>query len=146
MTIGYFFSDDNGGYSDHDASEAGDRDQRDGSLLEGAQVWMHEMNGHENEHMSTQLIGAESIGAMMSTESPIEIAQHSHRMDLKLNKNDCNPPSNEGAVDIFIAGHSVTSCLPQAMAPPGFIVVDTCPPLDTSRQQRSLVGRMILYS
>ena len=58
-------------YTDHDASEAGGREQTDVSLLEGAQVEMHELNGHENEHMSTQLIGAQSIGTMMSTESPI---------------------------------------------------------------------------
>jgi hypothetical protein len=141
----YFFSDDDGGDSDHDASEAGGREQTDVSLLEGAQVEMHELNGHENEHMSTELIGAHSIGTMMSTESPIEIAQHSHRMDLKLVENDCSHPSNEEAADVSIAGYSVTSCLPQAMAPPGFIMVDACPPLDTRCQQRSLVGRMILY-
>ena len=66
-------------------------------------------------------------------------------MDLKLVENDCNHPSNEEAADVSIAGYSVTSCLPQAMAPPGFIMVDACTPLDTRCQQRSLVGRMILY-
>eukprot|EP00966_Prymnesium_polylepis_P276467 6387419-Prymnesium_polylepis.1 len=55
---------------------------------------------------------------------------------------DCNPSPNEEAADISFAEHSVKSCLPQAEAPPGG---EACPPLDTRRRQRSLVGKMILY-
>ena len=61
-------------------------------------------------------------------------------------ENNCSPPFNaEEAADASTTGHSVTSCLPQAVAPPGYIMVDACPALDTIRQQRSLVGKMILY-
>ena len=80
---------------------------------------------------------------MTRTESPI--SQHNHEMSHVIVKYDCNPSSNEEAADISFAEHSVKSCLPQAEAPPGYIIVETCPPLDTRRQQRSLVGKMILY-
>jgi len=33
----------------------------------------------------------------------------------------------------------------QAAAPPGYIMVEACPPLETRRQKRSLVGKLILY-
>ena len=137
----YFFCDDDGGGSDYESevmSEVGGTEQMDGLLLgsrEDAQIEMHELRVDKNERVSTD--------EMTRTESPI--SQHNHRMSHVIVKYNCNPSSNEEAADICLAGHSVTSCLPQAVAPPGYIMVDACPALDTIRQQRSLVGKMILY-
>ena len=141
----YFFCDDDGGGSDYE-SEVDGSEQTDGSLLGSrtdAQGEMRELCGHENEHTSIQLGGAQSIDGMTRTKS--STTQHTQRVDLMVIKNDCNPPSNEEAADLAITEHSVTSCLPQAVAPPGYLMVEACPPLDTRRQQRSLVGKMILY-
>ena len=141
----YFFCDDDGGGSDYE-SEVDGSEQTDGSLLGSrtdAQGEMRELCGHENEHTSIQLVGAQSIDGMTRTKS--STTQHTQRVDLMVIKNDCNPPSNEEAADLAITEHSVTSCLPQAVAPPGYLMVEACPPLDTRRQQRSLVGKMILY-
>ena len=141
----YFFCDDDGGGSDYE-SEVDGSEQTDGSLLGSrtdAQGEMRELCGHENEHASIQLVGAQSIDGMTRTKS--STTQHTQRVDLMVIKNDCNPPSNEEAADLAITEHSVTSCLPQAVAPPGYLMVEACPPLDTRRQQRSLVGKMILY-
>ena len=61
-------------------------------------------------------------------------------------ENDCNTPFNaEEVAESSISAHSVTSCLPQAAAPPGYTMVEACPPLETRRQKRSLVGKLILY-
>ena len=147
----YFFCDDDGGGSDYGSeamSEVGGMEQMDGLQLgsqEDAQVEMHELSGNENENEneSTLLMGAQSIDEMTRTESPI--SQHNNEMSYVIVEYDCNPSSNEEAADISFAEHSVKSCLPQAEAPPGYIIVETCPPLDTRRQQRSLVGKMILY-
>ena len=141
----YFFCDDDGGGSDYE-SEVDGSEQTNGSLLGSrtdAQGEMRELCGHENEHTSIQLVGAQSIDGMTRTKS--STTQHTQRVDLMVIKNDCNPPSNEEAADLAITEHSVTSCLPQAVAPPGYLMVEACPPLDTRRQQRSLVGKMILY-
>ena len=141
----YFFCDDDGGGSDYE-SEVDGSEQTNGSLLGSrtdAQGEMRELCGHENEHASIQLVGAQSIDGMTRTKS--STTQHTQRVDLMVIKNDCNPPSNEEAADLAITEHSVTSCLPQAVAPPGYLMVEACPPLDTRRQQRSLVGKMILY-
>ena len=141
----YFFCDDDGGGSDYE-SEVDGSEQTDGSQLGSrtdAQGEMRELCGHENEHASIQLVGAQSIDGMTRTKS--STTQHTQRVDLMVIKNDCNPPSNEEAADLAITEHSVTSCLPQAVAPPGYLMVEACPPLDTRRQQRSLVGKMILY-
>ena len=141
----YFFCDDDGGGSDYE-SEVDGSEQTNDSLLgsrKDAQGEMRELCGHENEHASIQLVGAQSIDGMTRSES--STTQHTQRMDLMVIKNDCNPPSNEEAADLAITEHSVTSCLPQAVAPPGYLMVEACPPLDTRRQQRSLVGKMILY-
>ena len=141
----YFFCDDDGGGSDYE-SEVDGSEQTNGSLLGSrtdAQGEMRELCGHENEHTSIQLGGAQSIDGMTRTKS--STTQHTQRVDLMVIKNDCNPPSNEEAADLAITEHSVTSCLPQAVAPPGYLMVEACPPLDTRRQQRSLVGKMILY-
>ena len=35
--------------------------------------------------------------------------------------------------------------LSQAVAPPGYTMVDVCPPLETSYQQQSLISKVILY-
>ena len=51
----------------------------------------------------------------------------------------------EEVAESSISGHGVTSCLPAAVAPPGYIMVEACPPLETKRQKRSLVGKLILY-
>ena len=51
----------------------------------------------------------------------------------------------EQVAESSISGHGVTSCLPAAVAPPGYIMVEACPPLETKRQKRSLVGKLILY-
>ena len=141
----YFFCDDDDGGSDYE-SEVDGSEQTNGSLLGSrtdAQGEMRELCGHENEHTSIQLVGAQSIDGMTRTKS--STTQHTQRVDLMVIKNDCNPPSNEEAADLAITEHSVTSCLPQAVAPPGYLMVEACPPLDTRRQQRSLVGKMILY-
>ena len=141
----YFFCDDDGGGSDYE-SEVDGSEQTNDSLLgsrKDAQGEMRELCGHENEHTSIQLVGAQSIDGMTRTKS--STTQHTQRVDLMVIKNDCNPPSNEEAADLAITEHSVTSCLPQAVAPPGYLMVEACPPLDTRRQQRSLVGKMILY-
>ena len=143
----YFFCDDDGGESDCE-SEYGNGVQMDSSLLgsqEDEQVEMRDVCGREKGRMATQLIGARFVDERLTrTEGPV--TQHTLGLDSMVVESECSPPSNADEVaESFVSGQSVTSSLPQAAAPPGYIMVEACPPLETRRQKRSLVGKLILY-
>ena len=144
----YFFCDDDGGESDCESEVGDDGEQIDGSLLEpreDAQEEMRDACGHEKERMGTQLIGAQFVDERL-TRTEGRVTQHTWGLDLMVVENDCNTPFNaEEVAESSISAHSVTSCLPQAAAPPGYTMVEACPPLETRRQKRSLVGKLILY-
>ena len=145
----YFFCDDDGGESDCESEVGDDGEQIDGSLLEpreDAQEEMRDACGHEKERMGTQLIGAQFVDERL-TRTEGRVTQHTWGLDLMVVENDCNTPFNadEEVAESSISGHGVTSCLPAAVAPPGYIMVEACPPLETKRQKLSLVGKLILY-
>ena len=142
----YSFCDDDGGESDCESEVGGGREQMDSSLIgprEDVREGIQNVCGHQSEPTSTQLMEAQSTDERTRAECPI--TQHTHRVNLMAVKNNGKPPCNEEAADISISANSVTSCLPQAVAPPGYTMVKACPQLHTRRQRRSLVGKMILY-
>ena len=41
--------------------------------------------------------------------------------------------------------HTVASCLLQAVAPNGYTIAATCPPLETRREKDALMGKLVLH-
>ena len=74
------------------------------------------------------------------------LAQDTYGTDPQLvTKGPAPPYGDEDATEDVSITRCVTSCLSQAVAPPGYTMVDVCPPLETSYQQQSLIGKVILY-
>jgi len=53
---------------------------------------------------------------------------------------------DEANTGSFLTAGGFTSCLAHAAAPPGYAMVEACPPLGTNHQKRSLAGKIILYA
>ena len=74
------------------------------------------------------------------------LAQHTDETGQQLVTKGPTPPyGNEEATQKLSTTDCVTSRLSRAVAPPGYTMVDVCPPLETSYQQQSLIGKVILY-
>ena len=147
----YCFTDEDGGESAFESEydefgEAYDSPfrSRDGVQAEGLQTRMREASTHEAEHMGEGPTNVQSTDGTVGNE--VQLTEQAPGIDLMVLENHRNLPLNDdGKAESFPAG-TITSCLAHAAAPPGYIMVQACPPLDTRCQKRSLIGKTILYA
>ena len=147
----YCFNDEDGGES---AFESEDDDfgevygspvgLRDGVQAEGLQSRMREASTHEMEHMGEGPTNVQSTGGTVGNEVPL--TQQAPGGDLMVLENHRNLPLDDEEKTESFPANTITSCLADAAAPPGYIMVQACPPLGTRCQKRSLIGKTILYA
>ena len=147
----YCFNDEDGGESafeseDHDFGEVygSPIGSRDGVQAEGLQSRMREASTHEMEHMGEGPTNVQSTGGTVGNEVPL--TQQAPGVDLMVLENHRNLPLNDEEKTESFPANTITSCLADAAAPPGYIMVQACPPLGTRCQKRSLIGKTILYA
>ena len=105
---------------------------------------MSEASTHSMEHMSEGSIDVQTTDGLLRND--VQLTPQAPGIDPMVLKNHRNRLlDDEKKAENFPAG-TITSCLAHAAAPPGYIIVQTCPPLSTRCQKRSLIGKTILYA
>ena len=147
----YSFSDEDGGDSGSESDEDGGEpmDECEGGSHGDADISQPQEDLHDrlednDEHVSMEVMRAQHEDETATSQRPL--AQDTYGTDPQLvTKGPAPSYGDEDATEDVSITRCVTSCLSQAVAPPGYTMVDVCPPLDTSHQQQSLIGKVILY-
>ena len=147
----YSFSDEDGGDSGSESDEDGGEpmDECEGGSHGDADISQPQEDLHDrlednDEHVSMDVMRAQHEDETATSQRPL--AQDTDGTDPQLvTKWPAPPYGDEDATEDVSITRCVTSCLSQAVAPTGYTMVDVCPPLETSYQQQSLIGKVILY-
>eukprot|EP00966_Prymnesium_polylepis_P075178 1744006-Prymnesium_polylepis.1 len=147
----YSFSDEDGGDSgcESDEDDGETVDELEGGPQDNADISQLQedvrgrLKDHE-EHVSLEMMRAQHDDETATSRRPL--AHHTDETGQQLVTKGPTPSyGDEEATENLTTTHCVTSRLSRAVAPPGYTMVDVCPPLDTSHHQQSLIGKVILY-
>ena len=149
----YTFTDEDGGESGVESEGDADGEQFDGSQVgsrdtaqaEGTRDEMREQFTDDAECMRTGLENMEHDDEV--TGSLLQFTKQDVGIYHMSTQGHHDPSSvDEANTGSFLTAGGFTSCLAHAAAPPGYAMVEACPPLGTNHQKRSLAGKTILYA